>query len=319
LKNNSTSRAVLVAILAITPVLAQKSISSPDSDLELLQLRPNFYVIAGAGANISIQFGEDGAIVVDAGSANMSDKVIAAIKKMTSQPIRYVINTGADPDNVGGNAALAKAGQAFGTLGPSTAPVVARGEVLFRMSAPTGKVSPYPVDAWPTDTFVVKQKVMYVNDEGIQIIAMPSAHSDADSIVFFRRSDVIAAGNILDTTRFPVIDLEHGGSIQGEIDALNRLQEMAIPSTPLIYKHGGTYVVPGHGRICEQADVVEYRDMVTIIRDRVKHLIGQGMTLEQIQNASPAQGFTNRYGKDSGDWTTQQFIAAVYKSLSAKK
>jgi glyoxylase-like metal-dependent hydrolase (beta-lactamase superfamily II) len=187
------------------------------------------------------------------------------------------------------------------------------------MSAPMGKTSPFPIDAWPTETFFTKQKVMYLNGEGIQVIAMPAAHTDADSIVYFRRSDVIAAGNIIDTRHFPVIDLENGGTIQGEIDSLNRLVEMAIPSIPLVNQEGGTFVVPGHGRICDQGDLVEYRDMVVIIRDVVRDMIRQGMTLEQIQRSSPTSGYSTRYGSDSGPWTTNQFVEAIYRSLKEKK
>ena len=148
----------------------------------------------------------------------------------------------------------------------------------------------------------------------------PASHTDGDSIVFFRRSDVIVTGEIFDITRFPVIDVEHGGSIQGEIAALNRLIDLAIPSIPLPWKEGGTQIIPAHGRICEQAELVEYRDMLTIIRDRVQDMIAQKrMTLEQIQAASPAQGYTRRYGTDSGPWTTRDFVAAVYKSLIRKR
>jgi glyoxylase-like metal-dependent hydrolase (beta-lactamase superfamily II) len=144
----------------------------------------------------------------------------------------------------------------------------------------------------------------------------PAAHTDGDSIVFFRRSDVVVAGDVLDTTRFPLIDVARGGSIQGEIDALNRLVELAIPSVPLVSREAGTLVIPGHGRICDQLDVVEYRDMVTIIRDRIRDLIEEGKTLEQIQATSPARGYARRYGSDSGPWTTKMFVEAVYRSLT---
>jgi glyoxylase-like metal-dependent hydrolase (beta-lactamase superfamily II) len=157
---------------------------------------------------------------------------------------------------------------------------------------------------------------MYLNGEGIEVLRQPAAHTDGDTVVFFRRSDVVAAGDVLDMTRFPVIDLARGGSIQGEIDALNRLIDLAIPSVPLVSQEGGTYVIPGHGRICDQLDVVDYRDMVTIIRDRVQSLINDGMTLEQIKAAAPAQGYTARYGSDTGAWTTSQFVEAIYTSLT---
>ena len=296
----------------------------PDSnELEVIRLRSNFYVIAGGGANVSVQFGEDGVVLVDSGSAGSSAKMLAAIKKVTAETIRYVINTGPDADNVGGNGSLAKAGTALGgrsnTLGETGAAVLARLEVLNHVSAPTGKVAQFPLEVWPTETFFDKQKALYLNDEGIQVITLAPAHTDADSLVYFRRSDVIAAGNIIDTRHFPVIDLEKGGNIQGEIEALNRLVEMAIPSIPLVYKAGGTYVVPGHGHVLEQADVVDYRDMVTVIRDLVQRGIQKGMTLQQIQQMSPAAGYRIRYGSDTGPWTTNRFVEAIYKSLTAGK
>ena len=299
--------------------------------VEVLQIRPSFHMIAGAGANIAVQVGEDGVVLVDSGSAPMSDAVLAAIKKLTDRPIRYIINTNADAEHVGGNEKISKAGQslfATGNLGPGgtggggntlinnagAASIVATENVLNRMSAPTGQQSPYPSAAWPTETFIRKQKNLYLNNEGIEVIALPSAHSDGDSVVFFRRSDIVATGDIFDTTRFPAIDIDKGGSIQGEIAALNRLMDLAIPSIPLPWKEGGTQVVPGHGRICEQAELVEYRDMVTIVRDRVQDLMKSRMTLDQIKAAAPTKGWVRRYGAESGN----TFVEAIYKSLAPR-
>jgi cyclase len=303
----------------------QTAAGADSGDLEVFQVRPNFYVIAGAGANISVQVGQDGVVVVDAGTAAKADSVVAAIKKLSPQPIRYVIDTSADADHVGGNEVIAKAGRTLfntnnafseGMTNNGAAAILSAENVLARMSAPTGRPSPFPTAAWPTETFAQRRKYMYLNDEGIEVLHQPAAHTDGDSIVFFRRSDVVVAGDILDTTRFPVIDVARGGSIQGEIDALNRLVELAIPSVPLVSREAGTLVIPGHGRICDQLDVVEYRDMVTIVRDRVRDLIKEAMTLDQIQATSPTRGYTRRYGSDSGPWTTKMFVEAVYRSLT---
>jgi cyclase len=293
--------------------------------LEVLQLRPNFFMIAGAGGNIGVQVGEDGVVVVDAGSAARANAVVAAIKRITPLPIRYVIDTSADPDHVGGNEVLSKAGQTLFTAPGSialpgnflggAASILSAEHVLQRMSAPTGQTSPYPAAAWPTETFDHPRKYMYLNGEGIEVLHQPAAHTDGDSLVFFRRSDVVVAGDVLDTTRFPVIDIARGGSIQGEIAALNRLVDLAIPSVPIVSREAGTIVIPGHGHLCDQFDVVEYRDMVSIIRDRVQALIAAGRTLDQITATSPARGYTRRYGADSGPWTTNNFVEAVYRSL----
>ena len=304
-------------------------VSSAQDNLEVLQLRPNFYMIAGAGANIAVQVGDDGVVVGDTGTSSRSQEILTAIRKITPRPIRYIINTAADADHVGGNEAISKAGQtlfvAGGGVGISAdflgggASILATENVLRRMSAPTGKASAFPVDAWPTETFQQPRKYMYLNGEGIEVLHQPAAHSDGDAFVFFRRSDVVVAGDILDMTRFPVIDVAKGGSVNGEIAALNRLVDTAIPSVPIVSRDEGTLVIPGHGHVCDQLDVVEYRDMVTIIRDRVRDLIKAGMTLEQIKAASPARGYTRRYGSDKGSWTTNDFVEAIYRSLTQEK
>ena len=313
------------ALLMLSGLAAQQS---PGANPEVVQLRPNFDMIAGAGGNIGIQVGADGVVVVDSGSTATADAVLAAIRKVTAQPIRYIINTSADPDHVGGNAAIAKAGQTLFTqtggagvaadfLGGG-ASILAAEQVLTRMSGSTGKPSPFPLAAWPTETFNQPRKYMYLNDEGIEVLHQPAAHTDGDSIVFFRRSDVVVAGDVLDTTRFPVIDSAKGGTIAGEIAALQKLVDTAIPSVPIVSREAGTLIIPGHGRICDQLDVVEYRDMVSIIRDRVRDLMKQDLTLDQIKAAAPARGYTRRYGSSTGPWTTNNFIEAIYRTVNHK-
>ena len=287
--------------------------------LETVEVRPNVFVIFGAGGNIVVQVGPDGAVVVDTGTAAMADKVLAAIKALTPKPIRYIVNTSADIDHVGGNEKLAAAGVSYNGntqfTGTAVADVLAREEVLLRMSAPTGEQSPFTSGSWPTETFTMNTKSMYANGEGIQAIHQPNAHTDGDSIVFFRRADVIVVGDIVDLRRFPVIDREKGGSIQGEIAALNRLLVLAIPAMPLTWREERTAIVPGHGRIADHAELVDYRDMITVIRDIVQSLIDKGQTLEQIKAANPTAGFRARYGSDSGPWTTDMFVEAVYRDL----
>jgi cyclase len=321
----STFVIAAAALVSVSGLVAQQA---PGTNLEVLQLRPNFYMIAGAGGNIGFQVGMDGVVVVDTGTAANADAVVAAIKKITTQPIRYVINTSADPDHVGGNATVAKAGQTLftgsGGAGLATnflgggASILSVEQVLTRMSGPTGKPSPFPIDAWPTETFNQPRKYMYLNGEGIEVFHQPAAHTDGDAMVFFRRSDVVVAGDVFDTRRFPVIDIARGGSIQGEIAALQKLVDTAIPSVPIVSREEGTLIIPGHGRICDQLDVVDYRDMVTIIRDRVRDLMKEGLTLEQVKAASPARGYTRRYGSDTGSWTTNDFVEAIYRSMSEK-
>ena len=293
--------------------------------LEVLQVRPNFYMIAGAGGNVGVQVGDDGVVLVDSGAAANADAVLAAIRKISPAPIRYVIDTSADADHVGGNEKISQAGETLFTgrtiglpseFAGTAASVLATENVLTRMSAAQPA---YTAAALPTETFFYPRKYMFLNGEGIEVLHQPAAHTDGDAIVFFRRSDVIVAGDVLDTTRFPVIDVARGGTIDGEIAALNRLVDLAIPSVPIVSREAGTSIIPGHGRICDQLDVVEYRDMVTIIRDRIRDLIKAGRTLEQVKATDPARGYKARYGSTSGPWTTDQFVEAVYRSLAAAK
>ncbi|HEY7448240.1 MAG TPA: MBL fold metallo-hydrolase [Vicinamibacterales bacterium] len=303
------------------------------SELDVVQLRPNFYLIAGAGGNILVQIGPIGVVLVDSGSTEMSDKVLAAIRQITPLPIRYIINTSMDADHVGGNSNLAKAGlsilpgaiAAGAGLGDAllsnegAASVLAHENVLTRMSAPTGQKSPFPAALWPTKTFAFRLYSMYLNGEGIQVIHQPAAHTDGDTIVFFRRGDVIATGDIIDTTRFPFIDVSRGGSVQGEIDALNRLMDLSIHNLPLQWEADRTLLVPGHGHVYDKLDLLEYRDAVTVVRDRVQDLIEQGKTLEQVKAANPTLGYRSQYGSESGPWTTNMFVEVVYKELAAKR
>jgi len=317
--------------LTVLLMALSASAQEKQKSLDVQHVRPNFYVISGAGANIGVQVGTDGLVLVDAGAKEASAQVLAEIRKLSNQPIRYIIDTSVDADHVGGNEAISKAGETIfaGASGPGAgfvkamtggaASILAFETVLARMSAPTGKTAPYPADAWPTETFHDNPKTIYFNHEGIEALHQPAAHSDSDSFVLFRSSDVVMAGDILDATRFPVIDLEKGGSIQGEIDALNRLIDSAIAPIPFVFQEGGTYVIPGHGRIYDQADVVEYRDMIVIIRDVIEDMLKRGMTLDQIKAADPVLPYEKQYGAKSGPWTTNNFVEAVYKSLAAKK
>ncbi len=313
-----TSRFLLFA--AMVPFLA----AQPQNDLDVLPVQANVYMIAGAGGNITVQIGDMGVLVVDTGLSPMSDKVIAAIRKLSNKPLQYIVNTHFHADHTGGNVAIRQAGVTItganvtGNLTDARAgaQIVAQENVLNRMSAPTGKESPTPADAWPTETYVTGQKEIFFNEEPVIAMYQPAAHTDGDSIVFFRRSDVISTGDIFVTTSFPFIDIEHGGSIQGELDALNRIIDLAVPKHE---EEGGTYIVPGHGRICDEFDVVEYRDMVTIVRDRVQAAIKNGQTLEQVKTARLTKDYDARYDTKNGIGSADSFIEAVYKSLTSKK
>jgi len=343
------------AILANGARTTPRAQARDGSDVDVLPVHGSLYLIAGAGANIAASVGKDGVLVVDSGAAAMTGKVLAAIRGLQSElakrepapqvgwgaetrgtlqqslnpfappkPIRYVINTSADLDHVGGNETLVKAGKTFtggnvaGDIADAGqgAAVIAYENVLTRVSAPTGEKAALPTDGWPTDTFFQASMKLshFFNGDGIQIIHIPSAHSDGDSIVYFRHSDVIAAGDIFDMTHYPVIDVGRGGSINGIVDGLNTVLDLVIPEFRM---EGGTMVVPGHGRLSDGGDVAYYRDMVTIIRDRIQDGIKKGMTLEQVKAAKPTADYDPRWS--TKEYSADQFIEAAYKSLVPKK
>lgn len=317
--------AAIIAATDAPPPMEQNAIRPAEyveNGVHTQHVQGNIYMISGAGGNITVQVGKQGVLLVDTGLANMSDQVIAEIRKLSDGPIRYIINTHVHADHTGGNEKIAPIGSTIvggnvtGDIADAGkgAAVIAHETILDRMSRKDGNQAAFPSAAWPTDTFT-DEKDLYFNDEGIQVIHQPAAHTDGDSFVFFRRSDVVSAGDIFRTTGYPIIDLARGGSLQGIIDGLNHLIALTIPAGK---QEGGTMVIPGHGRLCDQADVVFYQEMVTIIRDRIQAMIKKGMTLDQVKAARPTSDYDPVYGATSGFWTTDMFVEAAYKSLGGK-
>lgn len=292
-----------------------------DPSVRALPVRHNVYVIVGAGANIIVQTGENGVLLVDTGSGDETDKVLSLVAQLSPWPVGFILNTSFLADHTGGNAAIDTAAEEAGgargrgSRGDSS-PIAAHERVLGRMSAPSGEEAPTPSEAWPSQTYYTRYHDIYFNGEGIQMFHEPNAVTDGDSIVYFRRSDVIAAGDLFLTTRYPTIDTAAGGSINGIIDGLNHILELTIPEEK---QEGGTVVVPGHGRISDEADVLEYRDMLTIIRDRIQAAIDDGMTLDDVTRAGLTRDYDGRYGSDTGDWTTAMFVEAVYSTLAGNR
>jgi cyclase len=311
------SAALLCAGLVVSMSAQAPANNAGAGGVHTLHVQGNVYMLVGAGGNIALQIADDGVLLVDTGTTQATSQIVAAIRALTDKPIRYIINTSADPDHVGGNDAIGKLGStiAGGNVGAGAgvgAGIIAHENVLNRMSAPTGKAAPFPTTAWPTDTFVSKQKELYFNGESIQTIYKPG-HTDGDSLVYFRKSDVICAGELFNTLTFPVIDLSRGGSVKGVLAGLNDMLDIAIPKA---MQEGGTYIIPGRGRLTDEADLLEYRDMVTIVRDRVADAVKRGQTLDQVKAAKFTLDYDARWGATSGPWTTDMFIEAMYKDLS---
>jgi glyoxylase-like metal-dependent hydrolase (beta-lactamase superfamily II) len=292
--------------------------------LEVLPVQGNLHMIAGAGGNVAVQIGDEGPLLVDSGGAGQGQRVMAAVSRLTSRPIRFLVNTSDDGDHIAGNEVVVTSQR--GTRGPRPAGAgggnaqgqnvgvvsVAHENAFNRMSTGSKGVPALTGDALPTSTFFTPRKDLFSNGEPVQLIAQPRAHTDGDVIVFFRKSDVVVTGDVFVTTSYPVIDTSRGGSVQGVIDALNAIIELTVPERNQM---GGTRVIPGHGRICNEADVVDYRDMVTIIRDRVQEMAGKKMTIQQVKAARPSLEYDGIYGATSGAWTTDMFLDAVYREV----
>jgi cyclase len=288
-----------------------------DGEIHTWPIRDNVYLLTGDGGNIVVQVGDQGAFVVDTGTGKLATKTIAAIRKLTERPIQFIANTGFHPDRTGGNVALRAAGidpslkgtffaMQFRDAG-TAATIMGHQNVQNRLSAAGMRT-----EGQPSDTFLEERRRKFHNDDAIEMLWQPNAVTDGDSIVHFRRADVIVAGNLFTTTQYPFIDVANGGSVAGEIRALNEILSRTV------YRHqeeGGTIIIPGHGYVSDEHEVVEYRDMVAIVRDRIRALIAKGATLAQVKAARPTADYDARYGATTGPWTTDMFVEAVFRSL----
>jgi cyclase len=313
-------RLVVTALLVAAPLYVRSVRLRTDvyaqNSIRVLKVRGDVSVIQTPGGNVTVLAFPQGVTLVDTGRAEDADAILQAVRSLSKQPIRYIINTSVDPGHAGGNARLAPVGiqvtggNVAGQIGTDGAEVIAHENVLERMSARTAKPA-IPASAWPQTTYhtdSIKLSTLYHGD-GIQVFYAPNAHTDGDSLVYFRHNDVIAAGDVFSTVGYPVIDLDRGGSVNGVVDALNKILDIAFPDSR---SEGGTLIIPGHGRICDFADVAYYRDMVTIVRDRVQAMVKKNATVEQVKAARLTQDYDPRYG--SGE----AFVEAAYRSLKKR-
>lgn len=278
----------------------------PAGEVRTLRVQGNVHMIVGGGANIAVQVGEDGVLVVDSGASAQTAKVLAAVKQLAGdKEIRWIINTTSAPDHIGGNEAFSRAGR---TVNGNLAAVVGHENVNANMIK--GGV---PDIARPYNTYFEEFRDFPFNGEPVVLYHDDAATTDGNTVVFFRRSDVIVAGDVFSMTSYPEINAANGGTVMGTIAALNRILDLAVPSKNL--QEGGTYVIPGHGRLADEADVVLYRDMLVIISDRIRDMVGKGMTLAQVRAARPTLDYDGRYGADTGPWTTAMFIETIYNEF----
>jgi len=324
---SSAPRPVRGARWMLTTIIAAGVAACPAAfaqhgDVNVLHVQGNVYLLHTPAANMTVQAADDGILIVDTLSAELTDRIYTAIAPLSAKPIQNIVNTHAHVSHTGGNAGLAAHGRSvFGgnvagvvdsQVLDSSARIIAHENVLLTMSA---EDPARDFEDWPTDVFYTDRKELFFNGEGVQIFHQPAAHTNGDSIVYFRRSDVISTGEIFNSHEFPVIDLDAGGSVQGVIDALNTILDLALPA---LLQEGGTMIIPGRGRLCDEADVLEYRDMVVIVRDRIQDAVDKGLSLRQVQAARPTLGYDWQYGRANDDWTGEDFVAAIYRDLSPR-
>jgi glyoxylase-like metal-dependent hydrolase (beta-lactamase superfamily II) len=318
LNRTTLLQAGTIALLLVHASARAQGVDFAAAQINVQHVQGNVYMLVGPVGNTTVQIGGQGVIVVDTQFAELSDKILDAIASLTDKPIRHIINTHAHGDHIGGNEPIARAGVTItaGNVAGAISDAAEGAAIIAHENAYitiTQADPPVPFGAWPTETFFVPQRDMYFNGEAIQLIHQPTAHTNGDIIVFFRKSDVISAGDVFVTTTYPFIDIANGGHINGIIDALNAIIKIAVPA---VKQEGGTFIVPGHGRLADEADVVEYRDMLTIIRDRVQAMLDDGMSVQQVLAAEPTRDYDGRFGAEAGFWTTSAFVEAVYENLN---
>lgn len=318
---------LLAAALAIPLVAAPRAqqgrtaAAPPAPAVRSLHVQGNVWMISAGVVNVAVQIGDQGVLLVDSGTEAAAEAILAEVRRLAGdKPIRYIVNTHAHLDHTGGNVRIAAAGKSIisgnfaGQAGPAAAnaaKILAHEQTQVRMQAEGSGV---PSAGWPTDTFFVEKDAFYFNGEAVELLHQPDAHTSGDVIVYFRKSDVIAAGDVYVNTTFPMIHREHGGSYAGMLAALNRIIDITVPRDKA---EGGTYVIPGHGRLADEADVVDYRDMAAIVHGRLQDAIGKKMTLAQVKSARLVLDYEGRFGAATGAWTRDAFLEAAYGSLSA--
>jgi glyoxylase-like metal-dependent hydrolase (beta-lactamase superfamily II) len=313
-------------LVLATPLLSAAALAA---QLELLPVQGDVWLLAGGPTNVVVQAGRDGILFVDAPPEALTDEAMALVRTVSKLPVRYVITTALDPERTRGDRALGRfaeplpgteragANNAYAAAGGALngLEVLGHENVLNRLTSLGKDEAPKFAGALATTEYYLPWKDFPMNGDAVIVTHLAAAHTDGDSLVHFRRSDVLVTGDVFTPGQFPRIDTARGGSVQGELDALNRILDIAVPGP---FQEGGTMVIPGRGRICDEADVVEYRDMLKIIADRVQDLLRRKQTLAQVLAARPAQDYETEYGGARGGPSVEEFVTAIYRGLGAQ-
>jgi glyoxylase-like metal-dependent hydrolase (beta-lactamase superfamily II) len=278
-------------------LVAQCAFAQGQQDFSAVQIKVhqvagNFYYLEGAGGNVGLLVGDDGVVMIDDQFAPLTDKLMAAIKTLSTKPIKMLINTHIHGDHTGGNENIGKTG----------VDILAHDNVRVRLAKGVNGGAPAPAAALPVVTFG-DSMALHLNGEDITIGKLPPAHTDGDSYIHFARADVIHVGDVFRTVGYGVVDAGNGGSVQGTIDALQAIVDMAGPNTK---------IVPGHGVVSTRADVVAFRATAVELQRRISELIRQGMTIEQVLAAKPTADLDAQYG------SPDRFLPGFYQALKSE-
>jgi glyoxylase-like metal-dependent hydrolase (beta-lactamase superfamily II) len=262
-------------------------------EIKTTKLTDSYYTLEGSGGTIGILVGPDGVFMVDTQYAQLTEKIVAAIKQVSSGPIRFMVNTHVHPDHTGGNENFAKLGVTL----------LSSDQLRTRLGS---GARPAPPAALATITYDGPATV-HMNGDDVQLIRVRNAHTDGDTMVKFVKADVIMSGDFYRQVGYPFPDRNNGGSVQGLIDGLKQMADAAGPNTK---------IVPGHGTVVNKAEVLAHRDMAIAIRDKVVALVKQGKTADEIVAAKPTAEYDAKVPQ--GATTSERFIRAIVAEATAK-